>query len=109
MDVLNERHQKATYWANPQPNGTGGYSYDTPVVLSVRWQEQFKLFSDPTSESSSSDAMVWVDRTLDVGGYLTLGESSESDPANVTRAYKIKKMIETPSIDGTTSERVAVV
>ena len=37
-------NQKAVYWGSPTPDGYGGYTYDEPVEVDVRWtikQEKF--------------------------------------------------------------------
>lgn len=108
MTILNERHQTATYWGNPVSDGMGGNSYNAPKTLAVRWQEQLELFKSPSEESRTNKAKVWVGEKVDIGGYLLLGTSNETDPTVLNNAFKISNYVEIPSVDGSEVERMAL-
>jgi len=44
MNLSKYFNQTACYWGNPEPDGFGGYTFDDPVEVKVRWtvkQEKF--------------------------------------------------------------------
>lgn len=98
----------ATYWGNPQPDGSGGESFDAPVTLSVRWEERAIQDFDDHGEEFVSNAVVYAKQDLDIGGYLYLGTSADSDPTGVTDAYKIRQFRSIPDRLGGRYNRKAV-
>jgi len=96
----------AVYWANPVPDGYGGYDWNDPVEISCRWVETSKIVTSSTGEEVTATVQVQVDQDLDVGGMLFLGtlddldSSEEADPALVTNAYSIVSFDKIPSIKG---------
>ena len=99
--------QTACYWANPVSDGIGGYTYDDPVELLVRWQDSSKKFIDANGEEKVSQAIVFVGQDVDVGGYFYLGDlddlssAEEADPETITGAYRIRALQKSPALKGT--------
>jgi hypothetical protein len=105
--VLNRMcKQVCVYWSSPVNDGEGGFTFDTPVELAVRWEEMDQLMSDAKGESFTSRAVVYVLEDLDVDGMLYLGEladlnsDTELDPKSVEGAYYIKRFEKSPSVGG---------
>jgi len=94
--------QTITYWGSPSTSGWGGKTFDTPITLSGRWEDKQELFIDPMGNEVRSLAVVYVDQDVDLGGYLYLGTSTESDPETVSEAREIRSFAKVPSIDGET-------
>lgn len=96
--------QTAVYWASPSPSGRGGYSYDDPVELDVRWEDKQEKFVDVNGQEMISGAIVIVDQDVDIGGILFLGDlddldsSEEASPGSVKQAWEIRKFEKTPNI-----------
>lgn len=96
--------QTAVFWGNPQNDGAGGRTFDDPIELSVRWEQQQELFVDASGQESTSKAVVYVDQDVDIGGYLYLGDldelssAEESDPLTVGEAYEIRSFKKLPDI-----------
>lgn len=65
--------QTAIYWGNPVPNGKGGYTFDDPVSIKVRWDDVNELIRDNNGVDFLSVAQVLVTQDLSNGGYLWLG------------------------------------
>lgn len=89
--------QTALYWGNPTPDGFGGYTFDTPIEIKCRWENQQELFINVDGEEQHSEAVVYVDRALGVEGFLMLGDFndlssslSETPYDSSLDAYQIK-------------------
>lgn len=67
-------NQTATYWAPGEPDGVGGRSFLAPVTILCRWQDTAKLYRTAQGEERVSEAIVYPDRELVVGGFLALGD-----------------------------------
>ena len=111
--------QTAVYWADPADDGYGGVSYADPIQISCRWEDKQQIIGTITGNQivgfqNMSRAIVYVDRDLDVDGFLMLGtlddltESSGDssgefyDPHQLAGAYIIKRFEKTPALHNTT-------
>lgn len=93
MQVQNRyRKQQATYWPT-SPDGFGGDTFSTPVLIMVRWEDRReKYVSQLDRQEVVSKAVVFVDRDMKIGDYLCLGNYvSNPDPSSLSGAYKIQK------------------
>lgn len=87
--ITSMRRQKAVYWAprtNPagdiQYTTQGQVKYDTGVEISCRWENTKEEFIGPEGTPRISQAKVYVDRDVLVGGYLRLGTLASVDFAD---------------------------
>ena len=98
--------QTAVYWANPQPDGFGKYTYDAPVEILVRWDDISKVISDNQGREITSNATILLNQDVDEQGYLYLGSLADLDsdpvPLTVPKAYMISKKEITPLFKSTT-------
>lgn len=69
--------QTALYWPPETPDGLGGHSYGDAVEISCRWQDVAVLFRGPSGEELTSTAVVYVDRVLEMKGYLALASFTD--------------------------------
>lgn len=105
--------QTAVYWGNPTPDGYGSFTFDTPIEISVRWEDRTELFIDRTGTESKSLAVVYLGQDVNIGGWLFLGELSDIDsgltdtPHLVPNAREIRAFRKTPSLDIEIFERKA--
>ncbi|HDS00520.1 MAG TPA: hypothetical protein ENO22_05670 [candidate division Zixibacteria bacterium] len=96
--------QTAVYWANPQPDGFGGRSYDVAAEIDCRWEERQDIFVDSQGREVRSQAVVYVGQDLDMGGYLFLGELSDltaeerADPLVCDSAFEIRSKESVPNL-----------
>lgn len=100
--------QTAVYWASPVASGFGGYTFDDPVEIDVRWEVRQELFIDARGNEVRSSAVVYTGQDVDLGGYMFLGglddlDSTVIDPEDVStgRVYEIRGFSKSPTIDGT--------
>ena len=100
--------QKAVYWAPSAPDGYGGRQYASPVEINCRWQDGTKTILSREGEEVVSIATVWVDRDLQEGGMLWLGElsnltsSQQADPTTLSDAYTIRRFEKMPEYGSNT-------
>jgi hypothetical protein len=101
-------NQTAVYWASPTPNGTGGFTWDTPVEIDCRWESSTELIRASNGEQIVSRAEVQVGQDLEENGMLYLGDlddlsvAQKADPMTVSTAYQIRRFDKVPDIDDAT-------
>lgn len=96
--------QTATYWPKGVRNGFGQIDYPASKTIKVRWEDKQKLFIDNSGEEALSRAVVYAGIEIDDEGYLYLGESTEADPTNEQKAFKVKSVSVTPNLRNTKQE-----
>lgn len=98
----NKYHQKMTHWARGAANGFGGYSYASPKQYFVRWETVQEQFLNTKGEISVSQAVIRVPADLgaaiQVGDYVYLGWSPETDPTTVDAAYVVRQIVSMPDL-----------
>jgi len=105
--MRNNFRQSATYWASPVSDGMGGYSWDAPTALKVRWEDRQEQFANEFGEALVSKALVFTDVDIDTNGYLYLGTSVVTDPSTLSGAYKVRQFIKLPDLRQMINERKA--
>lgn len=95
--------QTAVYWGNPTNNGTGGFTYDDPVEILVRWEEKRTVLEDENKNTVISGAVVYSNQSLDEQGYLYLGDlddmESASSPLDISSSRRIIEVHSIPSLN----------
>jgi len=95
--------QTAVYWGGPENDGYGGFTWDEPVEIDVRWDEVSELVTDAKGQEVVSKAKVIVAQDVDLNGILFLGEltdldsDQEGDPLTVDGAYPIIRVDKIPA------------
>jgi len=109
VDIVTKRcSQICVYWGNPVEDGQGGKTYDDPVEIYCRWEEDQQLFTDDNGQSIISRAVVYLLQDVDKNGMLFLGDlddldsDQEGDPSIVETAFIIKGFVKTPVLGSTT-------
>lgn len=112
MDIISniEKNlvQTAVYWGSPESDGEGGYTWDDPIELDVRWVDTQELVLNKHGEEVLSKAKVVVSQDVDEEGYLYLGSLDESaldsdaDPRDVDGAERIILFRKIPRLGSTT-------
>jgi hypothetical protein len=108
MSIITKmRKQTAIYWP-PSLSKFDAYGQplsDPPVEISCRWEDVQEEILDPQGTSVVSKAKVYVDRDVELGGVLMLGELSEiTDPSNPKAnegAWEIIKFERMPTLKAT--------
>ena len=109
--------QIAVYWGNPQNDGSGGFTYDSPVEIKCRWEDKQQLMGllgqDGEGERLLSRAVVFVLQDVDINGLLYLGELTDFDSSDLDNPHEVEgknifliKRIESSSSLGSTTNFV---
>lgn len=90
-------HHKGTYWPREGVDGMGTPVYGAVQEIDCRWDHMQEEFVLPTAEVMVSNALIMVDRDMNVGDRIRLGAletvpnpNDAMDEFN-TGTYEIKK------------------
>ena len=119
MSIISRmRKQTAVYWALASLD-SGGVAFDDygqpmltdPVEIECRWEDKVEEFIGPDGTKMISRAVVYVDRDVDIGGVLMLGEEDdildEDNPKENNGAWEIKQFSKIPNFRATEFLRTA--
>lgn len=99
------RNQTAVYWERLAPDGYGGYAWEDPVELDVRWEDSSDVFIDLNGEKVQCSAKVFLGQDIKVGDFLYLGDyddltSASGSPASMEKAFSVKRFDKIPDLSG---------
>jgi len=109
MSIISRmRKQKAVYWRRLEADEYGKYSFDDPVEINCRWDDDSREERKPGAEVFITAAVVYVDREMSEGDMLQKGEISSDERADPhaknpdgNQAYEIMKFKITPNLKNT--------
>jgi len=103
--------ETAVYWGNPQNDGYGSFTFDTPRELLCRWENKNEIdigwFSTGfPANLLNCKASVLVKEDLDLNGYMYLGTLSQlramgadlDNPISIMNAYVIHRFDKIPMV-----------
>lgn len=98
-------NQIAVYWERLSPDGLGGYTWEDPVEIAVRWENTIEKYVDLNGTERRSQAKVFLDQDVSEGDYLYLGDldgiTSSSLPGNTKGAFQVRRFDKIPDLSGT--------
>lgn len=111
--ITKMRKQTAVYWP-PESSESAGDDFDnygqpqvslSPVQIMCRWEDVTEEFIDVAGTRQLSRARVYVDRDVEVGGILMLGELADiADATNIKEndgAWEIRRFEKLPNLKAT--------
>ena len=102
--------QTITYWGvlnNPTTNEFGHPTMEAPITIAGRWEDKVQQIRLNNGEEVTSSAEVLVDRDLEVGGYIALGDQTAAGSVPIEDAREIQAFSITPDLRNLGSERRA--
>lgn len=82
-----------TYWLPSTTDVWGdNTAYTSAASLKGRWEDRHEEFIDFRGEVAYSNAIVYLNSAVALGGYLYKGTSSASDPKTVADAFPIRRL-----------------
>ena len=105
-------YQTAVYWALASDESAGS-DYDNfgkpnftdPIEIKVRWEDNMVEFIAADGTQQMSTAVVYVDRDVDLGGVLMLGDlddvTDEDNPKENENAWEIRRFDKMPKLKQT--------
>lgn len=91
-------NEAATYWPSGTTDEFNRVSYGAAVAIICRWEDKVVMFRDSQGNEVASEAVVYVDRELEIGGRLAYGTLSGTPPAE---SREIRQRGRSPSLDAT--------
>jgi len=116
--IVRMLRQTAVYWP-PQSSDNSGEHFDNygvpqvsaPIEIDCRWEDVVEEFVTSDGTQQLSNAKVYVDRDLSVGGILMLGEIADiTDPTNIKDndgAWEIRRFDKLPNFKASEFLRTA--
>lgn len=104
------RKQYAVYWPPSENDDFGQPIPQEPIEIRCRWEDVQEEYQDLKGEKHVSNAIVYVDRELEIDGYLWEGKLSEleSEEPVEAGAYEIKKVNKLPNLRATEFLRTVI-
>lgn len=103
--------ETAVYWGNPQNDGYGGFTFDTPREILCRWENKTQVDIGWFSTGFPANllickASVLVTEDLDLEGYMYLGTiaglqalgADTTNPISIVNAYIIRRFDKIPMV-----------
>ena len=113
MSIISKmRKQDGVYWGPPVEDGDGGHTFPAPVQIKCRWEKAEGAVMDIISHSVDVNSVVYVDREVEVNGFLYLGDIGDVtgwNPAARTEAKRITGCKVIPNLRATESLLVATI
>ena len=110
--ITKMRKQTAIYWASNGIDEYGQPEYALPVDIDCRWEDAHEEFIDGEGTRQVSQAIVYVDRDMEVGSVLKLGVidsgTDESNPKNNDDAFEVRRFEKLPNLKNTEYLRTAI-
>jgi len=76
-------NQTLVYWGNPVSDGYNGWTFDDPIEILGRCEYANDMVLTEKGDEVVSKAHVYLDATIQEGGYLYLGELADLDSAPI--------------------------
>lgn len=100
--------QQLTYWAPKVDNRYNEQTYELPVVIQGRWEDNAEEIRTPGGDTVTSRAQVYCDRPVGIDGYLVRGDATAFvAPTDVADAWKIIGYMEIPDLRNVQQLRTA--
>ena len=108
MRILTKMLKQTAVWWPLTSVGFDDYGQpipSTPVEIKVRWEDVGEEFLDVRGTIQMSRARVYVDRDVELGGVLMLGELDsgvdEANPKENDNAWEIRRVEKLPNLRNT--------
>ena len=102
--ITKMRKQKATFWEKVGTDDYGRPTFTTPVEIDCRWEDTSEEYISYRGTREVAKSTVYVDRVMDVGGYLKLGSpdsGTADDPTTEDDAWEVKMFRQVPNLKNT--------
>jgi len=95
------RRQEAVWWERTSSDHYGRFSFNPPVQVTCRWDDEIVEYVDAGGETRGSRAVVYVDRIMSPGDRLRRGEMASDeplDPLSIPDAYEVRRFDQNPNL-----------
>lgn len=103
--VTHNLNQDVTLWITQGVNATRDETFGTATKIKGRWEERPELFISPNGEEEQAENVVFLDRSVEIGDYIALGDhTAQDDPLQIAAAIRVRAKRTTPNLRGTEFE-----
>jgi hypothetical protein len=99
------RKQKCILWATTGRDEYNRPTWTTPVEISCRWEDKIVEFLAPDGSRQLSNAIVYVDRDIELGSVLKLGALTsgivEATPFDNDDVFEVRSFDKLPNLKAT--------
>lgn len=99
MSYTHNMRERVTYWPVSGTDTFDSPLFGMPEPRMARWQDVAVLFRDAEGREVVSQAVVYVDREVKLGGYLFRGVSAAGTPPD--GAFEIRQTGKSPNLTQT--------
>ena len=113
ISKMTKQGQRCIFWAITGFDQYGQPTYDEPVDIDCRWEDEIQEYIDKDGNQKLSKSVVYVDRNMEVGGVLLLGSLDDSgideeNPLINEGASEIMQFCKLPNLRNTETLRTAI-
>lgn len=90
--------QTATYWGPATDDGLGNVTFPSPETIAVRWEARQELFRDAEAREIMSEAVVYVEKPLEIQGYLAEGDQTPTADPRDAGGREIRQHYTVPNL-----------
>lgn len=106
--MINKHPDKVTYWKSGGIDYAGQPSWETPVTIPCRWEDEQRLYINSDGRESRGRSSIYCNYGgLDVGDYVLQGTSTEVSPPS--GSYEVKSPRTIKNLRGTRVEHRYIV
>ncbi len=106
---LKKLNDQATLWV-VTPDGFGGDTFATPVLLDCRWEDRSVVFSSPIDRREHvSNSVVFTESDVALGDYLAQGDlTANATPLLLEASFKVQRFDKFDDLRGRATLRRAL-
>lgn len=90
---MNKFIHKISWWAKDGFDQFGNPGWSAPVVIDARWEDRNTFFADEAGKQATSNAVVIVDRKVEIGDFLYFGENTNPTPVDGAKEVRSSQAI----------------
>lgn len=106
--MINKHPDKVTYWKAGGIDYMGQPSWDSPVTIDCRWEDEQRLYLTSDGREARGRSSIYCNfGGLDIGDMVAMGVSSEATPP--TGSYEVKSPRVIKNLRGTRIEHRYIV
>ena len=111
--ITSMRRQTAIYWALSSIDNYGRPTWSAPIEIECRWEDVHEEYIDAHMQRQLSSAIVYVDRDMEVGSMLKLGDLDsgidQDNPRDNDDTWEIRRFDKLPNLKNSEYLRTAIV
>ena len=97
-------NEDVTLWRMSGLNEYSEATFNTPVTIKAKWEEKQTIMHTNDGEQVLSNGCLFVNVDADVEDYVFRGISTDANPLNLKRSFKVRKVERIKNFNGSKTE-----